>query len=182
MKIIKSFLSELVYGCGYIFLNQFVCYLPCWTLRKMIYQLCGLKIGKKSRIGIGTKVVTPSGISIGERTIINEMCYLDGRGGITIGDDTSISFGTTIITGSHRANNDFCYYTAKVLIGNHVWTGARAIILDGSTLEDGSIIGAGSVLKGTAENCGIYVGNPARFIKKRTDSLQYKIEYHPFFR
>ena len=80
----------------------------------------GMTIGRGSRIGINTIVVSPRGITLGERAIVNEMCYLDGRGGIRIGNDASISFGTTIITASHDMNQGFTCYSSKTDIGDHV--------------------------------------------------------------
>ena len=65
----------------YVFLNNFVNYIPCWSIRRAIYRLFGMKIGKNSRIMMKTIVVYPKGITIGENSIINEQCLLDGRGG-----------------------------------------------------------------------------------------------------
>lgn len=181
MKI-KETIRRIVFDTKYIFLNQFVCYIPSWTLRKMIYTLYGMRLDKSARIGIGTKVVSPKNITVGCNTVINEMCYLDGRGKLTIGSNTSISFGTTIVTGSHQSSNDFAYYTSPVVIEDHVWIGAKAIVLDGSTIRSGAIIGAGSVFKGQAEDKGIYVGNPSKLIKYRNSDLKYDINYCAFFR
>ena len=142
----------------------------------------GMTIGKGSRIGINTIVVSPRGITLGERAIVNEMCYLDGRGGIRVGNDASISFGTTIITASHDMNQGFACYSDKTDIGDHVWIGAHAILLDGAKVESYAVIGAGCVFKGTAEPYGVYVGNPAKKVKTRDASGEYTMDYHPFFR
>ena len=75
----------------YILLNKFINQIPCWKLRKILYKRLGLTIGRNVRIGIGTIVINPSGIKIGDRSVINENCLLDGRGGLIIGHDTSIS-------------------------------------------------------------------------------------------
>lgn len=166
----------------YIFLNGCVNHIPIWHIRKLIYAVSGVKMGAKSRIAMGTVIVCPRGIAIGERTVINENCHLDGRGGLTIGDDVSISFGTVIITASHKINSDsFEYRTGSVKIEDHVWTGAHAIILDNTVLQSGVVIGAGSVIKDETQNGGVYVGNPAKLIKSR-DSMDYKLDYSPFFR
>ena len=167
----------------YILLNVFVLYIPCWRVRRYIYKILGMKIGAKSRIGIGTKVISPSNIIIGNRTVVNEFCHLDGRGGLFINDDVSISIYTKIITASHRANsNNFEYYQNGVFIGDRVWIGCSAIILDGSKLNDNCIIGAGTVFKGSADCNGIYIGNPSRKIKDRMLDSYYMIEYNPYFR
>ncbi len=167
----------------YLVLNHFVNHIPCWFIRKFLYKLFGLKIGKNSRIGINTIIVSPKRIKIGHNTIINEMCYLDGRGQLEIGNNSSISFRTTILTATHNANsNDFEYYEKKVVIGNNVWLGANAIVLDGSIINNYAVIGAGSVFKGTANENDIYIGNPAKKIKVRKIDNEYTINYRPFFR
>lgn len=53
------------------------------------------------------------------------------------------------------------------VIGNNVWIGAGAIILNGVTIGDGAVIGAGAVVTKDVEPYSVVVGNPAKVIKKR---------------
>ena len=76
----------------------------------------------------------------------------------------------------------FSYYESNVVIGDNVWIGAGAIILDGSRLANQCVIGAGSVFKGSADEQGVYVGNPAMLIKKRDLSKKYELQYTCYFR
>ena len=175
-------LFRFIYDFKYILLNCFVRHIPSWYIRKIFYVFMGMKIGKKSRIGINTIVVEPKNIVIGERSIINENCYLDGRGGLKIGNNASISFETTIITTTHDTGDTFKCITESTIIKNNVWIGNNVIILNGSVIENLCVIGAGCVFKCTTEEKGIYVGNPARKIKSRECLGEYKINYKPFFR
>ncbi len=66
--------------------------------------------------------------------------------------------------------------TENVTIGNDVWIGANAIVLDGSTIGDGAIIAAGSVVTKDVPPYAIVGGVPAqiiryRFNQKTIDSL-----------
>ncbi len=54
-------------------------------------------------------------------------------------------------------------------IGNDVWIGAGAIIIQGVNIGDGAVIGAGSVVTKDVEAYSIVAGNPAKFIRKRFD-------------
>lgn len=63
---------------------------------------------------------------------------------------------------SYRENNRF-----TVKIGSDVWIGAGVMILDGVDIADGSVIAAGSIVTKSTEPFGIYVGAPARMIRKR---------------
>lgn len=166
----------------YMILNHFVNHIPSWYIRRIFYILAGMKIGKKARIGINTVVVDAKKIRIGERTIINENCHLDGRGGLIIGNDSSISFGTTIITATHNMSNDFECIPEEVIIKDHVWIGTHAIILNGSIIENFCVIGAGCVFKRKSKEKEVYVGNPAKMIKNRECFCNYKIDYKPYFR
>lgn len=175
--------DRIKYDGKYILLNCVVNKIPSWFLRRSLYKLLGLSIGAGSRIGIGTVVLNPEHISIGCNTIINEYCHLDGRGGLEIGNNTSISIYTKIITASHYKNSaSFEYYCENTNIGDRVWIGAGAIILNGSTIQNECIIGAGCVFKGMAGETEIYVGNPAVMIKKRVLEGLYELTFNPYFR
>jgi acetyltransferase-like isoleucine patch superfamily enzyme len=65
-----------------------------------------------------------------------------------------------------------------VAIGNDVWIGANAIILDGITIGDGAIIGAGCVVNKDVKPYEICVGNPMRVVRKRfSDEMIEKLLY-----
>lgn len=53
-----------------------------------------------------------------------------------------------------------------IKIGEHVWIGLRACILNGTSIENGSVVGAGSLVKGSFTNNCVIVGNPAKLIRK----------------
>ena len=57
--------------------------------------------------------------------------------------------------------------STKVVIGNDVWIGAGAIILNGVNIGSGCVIGAGSIVTKSIEPYSVVVGNPANQIKKR---------------
>lgn len=56
-----------------------------------------------------------------------------------------------------------------VVIGNDVWIGARVIILAGCTIEDGAVVGAGSVVTKDVKAYEVVCGVPAKPIRKRFD-------------
>ena len=55
----------------------------------------------------------------------------------------------------------------RVLIGNDVWIGARAIVLDGVQIGDGAIVAAGAVVSKNVEPYSIVGGIPAREVRRR---------------
>lgn len=60
----------------------------------------------------------------------------------------------------------------QVTVGNDVWIGANAIIIDGATIADGAIIAANAVVVKDVGAYEIVGGNPAKLIKKRFDDNQ----------
>ncbi|EJT6165213.1 hypothetical protein N2W22_001681 [Clostridium perfringens] len=55
----------------------------------------------------------------------------------------------------------------NIVIKNNVWIGLNSIILGNVTIEEGAIIGAGSVVTKNVGKNEIWAGNPAKFIKRR---------------
>jgi acetyltransferase-like isoleucine patch superfamily enzyme len=54
--------------------------------------------------------------------------------------------------------------TAAIQIGDHVWIGARSLVLKGTRIDDGAVIGGGSVVSGHIAAGTVVAGNPARVI------------------
>lgn len=63
---------------------------------------------------------------------------------------------------------------APVTIGNDVWIGARAVILDGVTIGDGAIIGACSLVTKDVRPYEIVAGTPARHVRMRFGDEQIR--------
>ena len=182
MNIVRK-LAQMKHDFAYIITNSIVNRIPAWWIRKNIYKLLGMKIGKNSRIGIGTIITYPKQIVIGDRAIINEYCFLDGRGKLYIGNNTSISIYSKFISASHNLNsNDFAYQYKPIVIDDYSFIGAGAIILEGTHLGKGCVIGAGAVAKGEYDNNKMYIGNPAKFVKERECDYSYLLYQNYYFR
>jgi len=123
-------------------------YLPSLTLKRIIYRLCGIKVGKNSAIGLGVTfdIFFPELIEIGENTIIG--------------------FNSTILT------HEFLQKEAKigkVKIGNNVMIGANSTILPGVKIGDNAIISAMSLVNKDVKKGETVGGIPIRKI-----SLKFK--------
>lgn len=177
-------MKNIILDFIYVFYNYFVCYIPCWHIRKQLYLMGGVKIGKGSRILMSVKIIKPWKIRIGENTIINEGCSIDGRGGVVIGNNTSISIGTYIITGSHYSKSEtFEFYEGDVVIEDNVWIGARCIILPNVILGKCCLVGAGStILSGEYKEDSFWSGVPAKYIRQRDLKGVYRQYWNPWFR
>lgn len=112
-------------------------------------------------------------LEIGNNVSIHSMTYIEASGGVKIGNDVSIAHGVTIMSETHNfSRNDIpikdqgiSYF--KTVIENNVWIGAKATILAGIIIAEGSIIGASSVVTKNTEKFSTNVGIPAKMIKNR---------------
>jgi acetyltransferase-like isoleucine patch superfamily enzyme len=59
-----------------------------------------------------------------------------------------------------------------IFISDDVWLGAGVIVLDGVTVGQGGVIGAGAVVTEDLPEFCVAVGSPARKIKDRRDKKQ----------
>lgn len=107
-------------------------------------------------------------VKIGKNTWIGPNTLLDGSGGLTIGNNCSISAGVQIYT--HDTVNwavsggraDYEY--ASVDIGNNCYIGPSAVITKGIQIGDHSIIGACSLVNKNIHPFSIATGVPCRII------------------
>jgi len=164
------------------FLAEIIGWLPSHTLRILLYRsLARLHVGAHTSIHRGCRFYRPSGVTIGNHTIINRDILLDGRMGLQIGDNVSISEGTAIITLEHDPNSaTFETRGASVRIGDRVFVGARAMLLPGVAIGEGAVVAAGAVVTRDVPSYTIVGGVPARPIGQRQQDLAYTLDYRKF--
>lgn len=115
---------------------------------------------------IGPFVEIQRGVVIGKQCKIQSHAFICEL--VTIGDDCFISHGAMFINdlfaggGPARGNRELWCSTK---IGNHVSIGTNATILPVS-ICDHVVIGAGCVVTKDITEPGIYIGNPARLLRR----------------
>ena len=60
-------------------------------------------------------------------------------------------------------------YSKPVVVGNDVWIGLNAVIMDGVTIGDGAVIGAGAIVTKDVPPYAVALGIPARVTRYRFD-------------
>jgi len=121
-------------------------------------------------------------IQIGENTTIEQahIAATESNSKIIIGSDCMLSNEIQIRTGdSHSIIDNISgkriNKAKNVVLKNHVWVGARAIILKGVTIDDNSIIGSAAVVTKNVPANTIVAGNPAKQIKSDVNWLRQRI-------
>lgn len=155
--------------------------------------LKGTKISGTVFISEGCKIVKgvhirgKGKVSIGRFTSINGPMtdILSGIFPVNIGSFCSIARNVSIQEYNHKTDGLTTYFinenilcdnyvkdivsNGPIEIGNDVWIGTHSVILSGSKIGHGAIIGANSVVAGDIPPYAIAVGSPAKVIKFRFD-------------
>lgn len=134
-----------------------------------------VSVGRGSFIDHGVVIRAFGGnVYVGDNTYINAYSVLIGGGNITIGNNTLIASSTIMVASNHvfSNKNELIHYqglsTEGIVIGNDVWIGAGARILDGVIIGNGAVIGAGAVVTKDVPDYAVVVGIPARQISSRS--------------
>ncbi|MCA1453690.1 acyltransferase [Bradyrhizobium sp. BRP22] len=140
-------------------------------------------VREKRKIKMGSDQVFGPNVSIanGERITLGNRCHVGERvclwagnetGRITLGDDVMIGPGAVVTASDYglvegtppafqpKSERD-------IVIRDGVWIGANAVITAGVTIDEGCIVGAGSVVTRDLPANMICGGIPARPIKPR---------------
>jgi acetyltransferase-like isoleucine patch superfamily enzyme len=105
-------------------------------------------------------------------------CYIQGKGGIEIGDYTQIAPNVVVVSANHDLYDTRKHFPKKVSIGKYCWLGAGAKIMPGIKLGDFTIVGAGAVVtKSFPEGHCLIGGVPARKIKDLEKDKCLRYEY-----
>jgi maltose O-acetyltransferase len=152
-------------------------HVPFWAVRKAIFKMTGITIGKGTTIHMGCKYFDPKGVVIGEDTIVGDRAFLDGRDRLIIGKHVDIASEVMIYNSEHDINDEnFSPINGPVEIGDYVFIGPRAIILPGIKIGKGAIIAAGAVVTKNVGDREIAAGVPAKVIGIRNlNTFNYKL-------
>ena len=138
--------------------------------------LYGYRAQPGCRVLRGVTIYFPERLKLGRNVGISPHSQLNAAGGIEIGDDTLIGPGCTLWSVNHRFQDVQLlirlqgYDAQEIVVGRNCWIAARAIVLPGVRIGDGSVVAAGAVVNRTCEAGSILAGVPAKVIGMRGDS------------
>jgi len=179
--LIKS-IYKFCIACVYYGYTAVVTYAPFYTVRHLYLRLLlRIRIGRDTAVHMGC-FVTGNRITIGANTVINRRCYLDGRTGLRIGNNVNISPECYFLSLTHDLRDPaFVTIGKEVVIGDHAWLGARAMVMPGVRIGEGAVVGAGAVVTKDVPPYTVVGGVPAKPIGMRNNNVQYRTRYFPFF-
>lgn len=137
-----------------------------------IYLGSNVRIDPFSVISAGKK------ITIGSYVHIAGHVLLSGGAGITVRDFAGVSHGAKLLSTS----DDFTggaltgptvpadlrnVQSGSIVIGRHAVIGANSVVLPGTQIEEGAMVGALSLARGTLQAWKVHAGLPARVLSDR---------------
>lgn len=134
-----------------------------------------IDIGEDARIReqvfVGGPQLPESSFTLGSRTIILQLASINPTKPVVIGDDTGIGGHCLIFTHGAWLNalDGYPVTYEPVTLGRSVWLPWRVFVMPGTTIGDGSVIGANSLVQGTIPPYSLAVGSPAKVIRSAPD-------------
>lgn len=190
----------------WVFLCTLTGLIPSHTARLFLYRtLFRVKIGNHTSIHWLARFNLPSGVEIGNNTIIGNDAFLDGRfyrkwkgefkplryildfispphRALRIGNNVSIAGEVRIYTMQHDIDDpDFREVEGDVAIEDYVVIGTRVTILPGVRIGKGAVVASGAVVTRDIEPYTVVGGVPAQFIRSRPKNLRYTLKFARLF-
>lgn len=136
-------------------------------VRALLSRLFGHEVDPTLRVFPPFYTDFGKNIRIGRDVFINACCHFQDHGGIVLGDGCQIGHNVVFATLNHgmAPEDRRTTYPAPIILGRNVWVGANATILQGVTIGDNAIVGAGAVVtKDVAANT-VVGGVPAKYLR-----------------
>ncbi len=142
----------------------------------MSYVSCEtIQIGEDAKIReqvyVGGPQLPDSRFQLGSRTIILQLAFINPTKPVVIGDDTGIGGHCLIFTHGVWLNalDGYPINYEPVTLGKSVWLPWRVFVMPGTTIGDGTVIGANSLVSGNIPPGSLAVGSPAKVIRTAPD-------------
>lgn len=134
------------------------------------------------RVSGETKLMCAQNIHIGDGTYVNGgRLYASKNAKIVIGRNCLLSYNIHLRTKSHNYSDPNVpiinqgEFEKDIIIGDDVWIGYGAQIMPGVSIEKGCVIGAGAIVTKNTIPYGVYVGCPAKLIKRRNEHIKNNV-------
>jgi putative colanic acid biosynthesis acetyltransferase WcaF len=143
---------------------------PCFGFRRSILRGFGAEVGSNVHIYPSALIYYPWNLEIGDDSSIGEWALVYNLGKVSIGERTTISQRVHLCAGTHDYKNPAMpLMKPPIVIGDEVWVCADAFIGPGVKIHEKTIVAAASAVVKDVQRGMIVGGNPAKFIKIRSE-------------
>lgn len=140
-------------------------------LRLRIRSLGRVTAAAPPTVARGVRVLSPARVSLGRRTSLGRGVYIETD--LVAGDDVLLGGGVALVGNVHPIDGPgpvtgpYVGPPGTVRMDGDNFIGEGAIVIAPCHLQHGAIVGAGAVATGTLLADTIYVGVPARPLRRR---------------
>lgn len=141
--------------------------------RRALLRLFGARIARTARIAASARIWYPANLEMDDQACLGPHvdCYAMDK--IVLGPYALVSQGAHLCGGTHDVDDPHFQLTAgAIILGARSWVAAEAFVGPGVILGEGAVLGARAVAFGDLEPWTVYIGNPAREIRKRRKNLR----------
>lgn len=137
-------------------------------VRALLSRLFGREVDPSVRVFPPFYTDFGKNIHVGKDVFINACCHFQDHGGVTIGDGCQIGHNVVFATLNHglAPEDRKSTYPAPIVLGQNVWVGSNATVLQGVTIGNNSVVAAGAVVTSDVPDNVVVAGIPAKIIKR----------------
>jgi len=114
-------------------------------------------------------------ITICRNAVVNAGCVIYSGHGVVIGPGSRIAANSTLVGAEHEYRERsktiweqrFAPSRGGILIEEDVWVGTNCVLLDGSILRKGCVVGAHSLVRAELDPYSVNVGIPTKIVGYR---------------
>jgi acetyltransferase-like isoleucine patch superfamily enzyme len=137
-----------------------------WIKARALNGFFGAQLASDCILMPGVRAVNWRNVRMDSGVYLADGVNLRSHGPIRIGPWSSIGPDVLLASGGH-STGDLAPTNSPITIGKGVFVGARALILEGVTIGDHAMIGAGTIVSRSIPPLAIAVGSPAKVIAYR---------------
>ena len=156
-KTVRIRYPELVFIRHTVIIDHFTYISTSLCLGNFVHIASGCKLigGRQSKVSISNFSTLAPNVTIASGS-----------------DDYLSGIASPMIPAEYKGD----FQTSSVLIGNHCIVGAGSVLLPNAKMNNGSSVGALSLVNSVLEEWSLYAGIPAKFIKRRNESRIKELE------
>lgn len=148
---------------------------PVMRLRGWMIRPCFRRCGRNFQIASGVRILFTTRVEIGRDVYIAPGCWLQGVGGIRLGDEVMLGPYTVLATNNHsRVDGSYRFgpgAASPIALGRGAWTGSHVVVTPGCTIGDGAAVAAGAVVTADVPPNAVVGGVPAKTIRSEPSSV-----------
>lgn len=121
-------------------------------------------------VGLRLTIEKDATMEIGNNFSVSAKAKISVRNHLKVGDNNMWSYDNIVMdTDTHQImspDGNILNYNKPIVFGNNIWLGCRNIVLKNTSIADGSIIAAGSIINGSYEEENAIISSHGKVLKK----------------